>query len=117
MGIELRNHRFSLGLPTGWDNHPSYWGDAESAVFGEYGDVEVAPLCQVNSRGKSNLQSQQTWKVTYRKASTFFELLSSLELSDTQVYEPRVRALLGTASNPPPLSSQQPWKVNYRIAP
>jgi len=31
----------------------------------------------------------------------FFVKLSSLELSDTQVYEPSIRALLGTASHNP----------------
>ena len=31
--------------------------------------------------------------------SSFSLLLSSLELSDTQVYEPLIRALLGTASH------------------
>jgi len=32
-------------------------------------------------------------------SSSFSVLLSSLELSDTKVYEPQIRALLGTASH------------------
>jgi len=44
--------------------------------------------------------SETNWLVSL-SAQVFFSslLLSSLELSDTQVYEPQTRALLGTASH------------------
>ena len=39
-------------------------------------------------------------------------LLSSLELSDTKVYEPCIRALLGTASQA--VSGLRVWGFNYK---
>ena len=67
-------------------------------------------LISLNARLESNKEEEEgvdelrvwgaafDWRVTFASRTSSSLLLSSLDLGDTQVYEPQIRALLGTST-------------------
>ena len=54
----------------------------------------------VNPSPEARPFAPDRWETLHSKPQTsFFKLLSSLELSDAKVYEPYIRARLGTAAH------------------
>ena len=77
--------------------------ERDNAALGTHGQVQgPSPL---TSEIQHNTLNPQTLNTILNPFSSL--LLSSLELSDTQVYEPYIRARLGTAAHPYPLTRKQ----------
>jgi len=70
----------------------------------------------VNTLLSSTASSRLSETASCRSVNPLSVLLSSLELSDTQVYSPYIRARLGTAVNPPRVSWQSAAVVRRGLA-